>query len=249
MAVQIGAALAGASGRRTFAPVRRNSRLRGRCELGVWAPITRKQVRAILLAAKRFERMARPAGQRNGPLGPVALELLELLGNTVDFRTGRLEPSLAWLMERLRRSRSAICAALVRLRDNGFIGWVRRYVPTGEQGVRGPQVAQTSNAYRLGLPEHVRPILGRYGEAPPLPDDIAQQRDMDEAQREAWIAALSLEEQMHVRVGDPALARALASLARAFDTRQQAQERESAEQTESPSRSIYNRQTHPLPPH
>jgi hypothetical protein len=40
-----------------------------------------------------------------------------------------------------------------QLQEHGFLDWDRRYVETGRQGVRGPQVAQTSNAYITMLPQ------------------------------------------------------------------------------------------------
>ncbi len=95
----------------------------------------------------------------------MAIELLELFANLVNFRTGRLDPSIETLMRYLRRSRDAIVRALKALRQHGFLDWLRRYIPTGNQG-RGPQVQQTSNAYRLSLPARALRLLGRMGMAP-----------------------------------------------------------------------------------
>src|SRR5690606_7914262 len=126
--------------------------------------------------------------------GGVALEILRLFRNVVDFRTGRLDPSIDYLMAKLRRSRAAIVAALKALRDHGFLDWLRRYVPTGEQGRRGPQVQQTSNAYRLFLPIRAAASLGRYWQAAPVPDDHRHRQQQQAAQIDAYRQSLSLAE-------------------------------------------------------
>ncbi|MCA0422561.1 MAG: helix-turn-helix domain-containing protein, partial [Proteobacteria bacterium] len=157
---QIGAVLAGAPAERELTPIRRHSRAAGRCEGVFWRRTNRQEVHTILLAAKRYELAQRQPGERSGPLGSVAIEVLELFANLVDFRTGRLDPAIDTLMGKLRRSRDAIVRALKNLRAHGFLDWMRRYVPTGNEG-RGPQVKQTSNAYRLSLPARARQFLGR----------------------------------------------------------------------------------------
>jgi len=162
---QIGAVLERAPAERERTPVRRQSRARGRCEGVFWRRTNRQDVRTIVLAARRYELAGRQPGARNGPLGGVAIELLELFANLVDFRTGRLEPSIDTLMLKLRRSRDAIVRALKNLRAHGFLDWLRRYQPTGNEG-RGPQVQQTSNAYRMSLPDRARQLLGRWGPPP-----------------------------------------------------------------------------------
>ncbi|WP_252869855.1 helix-turn-helix domain-containing protein [Brucella pituitosa] len=73
-------------------------------------------------------------GERSGPLGSVALDVLRLFVNLIDFRTGRLEPSITTIMDRLGRSRDTIVRALKNLRAHGFIDWLRRYEPTGNEG-------------------------------------------------------------------------------------------------------------------
>ncbi|WP_323055481.1 replication protein RepA [Brucella intermedia] len=157
--------------------------------------------------------------------------MLELFGNLVNFRTGRLDPSIDFLMLKLRRSRDAIVRALKALRLHGFLDWLRRYVPTGNEG-RGPQVQQTSNAYRLSLPARARQFLGRFGVTPPLPDDHVQAEAERLAGNEAHRASLPMDELALFGVGDNPLGQALARLAQSM------KQRESARQTESPSSSI-----------
>lgn len=228
---QIAAGLKGAPAERERTPVRRQSRARGRCEGVFWRRTNRQDVRQIVLAARRYELAGRQPGARNGPLGGVAIEVLELFANLVDFRTGRLEPSINTLMLKLRRSRDAIVRALKNLRAHGFLDWLRRYEPTKNEG-RGPQVQQASNAYRMALPARARQLLGRFGVAPPPPDDHAQAVSERVAAVEAHRASLDIEARTLFDVGDNPLGQALVRLAKSI------KQRESARQTESLTGSI-----------
>lgn len=233
---QFGAVLARAQAERERTPVRRQSRARGRCEGVFWRRTNRQDVRMIVLAARRYELAGRQPGARNGPLGGVAIELLELFANLVDFRTGRLEPSIDTLMLKLKRSRDAIVRALKNLRAHGFLDWLRRYETTGNEG-RGPQVQQTSNAYRMSLPDRARQLLGRWGVAPPPPDDHMQTASERAAIIEAHRASLDIEARTLFDVGNNALGQALARLGKAINLR------ESGRQTESLSQStIYKKE-------
>ncbi|MBT9373216.1 helix-turn-helix domain-containing protein [Rhizobium sp. CSW-27] len=134
-----------------------------------------------MLAAKRFEKAHKQPGRKSGPLGAVAIEVLEYMANLVDYRSGRLEPSIDTIMQKLCRSRDAVWKALTALRRHGFLDWVRRYVPTHNDSA-GPQVQQTSNAYRLALPRQAEEALAR--DKPPLPEDRAQ-ADLEKMTAEA----------------------------------------------------------------
>lgn len=224
-------------GRRAPQPIRRHSRPAGRCEGVFWRPTSRRDVEQIKLAAKRYELATRQPGARNGALGFVALEVLEYLGNLVNFRTGRLDPSLDFLMTKLRRSRDAIVRALKALRVHGFLDWLRRFEPTGNEG-RGPQVRQVSNAYRLSLPRRAAAMMGRFFQKPPAPDDHAHAQEIHAAEIKIYRAGLSELERtmMDVDPDDP-LGAALLRLAQ---SRALKSERESAKQAVSQS-SLINR--------
>jgi hypothetical protein len=234
MFAQIGTVFAGTPAERERTPVRRQSRAAGKCEGVFWKRTNRQEVRQIVLAARRYEIACREPGTRNGPLGGVAIEVLDLFANLVNFRTGRLDPSIDFLMLKLRRSRDAIVRALKALRSHGFLDWLRRYVPTGNEG-RGPQVQQTSNAYRLSLPARARKSLGRFDGTPPLPDDHVHAEAERVTATEAHRALLDIEERTLFDVGDNPLGQALARLARSM------KQRESARQTEFPSSFIKGR--------
>ena len=206
-------------------PVRRHSHFKGRSENRIWRPTNRQEVQKVLLAAKRYELAERQKGKRTGPLGSVAIEVLEFFVNLVDFRTGRLEPSIDTIMTKVRRSRDAVVTALKALRAHGFLDWLRRYEPTGKEG-RGPQVQQASNAYRLSLPEKALRLLGRLGKAPPPPDDHRAAKEARAAELDAYKKSLPLDELALFEAGNNPLGRALAALGKSL------QQRESAKQTE-----------------
>ena len=206
-------------------PVRGNSYQRGYCEGVFWRKTSRQEVRRILLAAKRYELILRRKGRRCGPLGTVAIEVLEYFVHLVDFRTGRLEPSLDTLIRRLKRSRDAIVRALKNLRAHGFLDWLRRYQPTGNEG-RGTQVRQAGNAYRLHLPERAKELIGLRGLPEPLPEDCEQAQEVRTAELEQHETSLSHEGPDLSGIEDDGLRQSLALLGKNV-------RRESARQAES----------------
>jgi hypothetical protein len=212
--------------KRTGEPVHRHSRTKGHCEGVFWRPTSRQDVRRIVDAAKRYELAGRQPGARVGPLGSVALEVLEYLANLVSYKTGRLDPALETIMRRVKRSKDAVHRALKALRDHGFLDWLRRYEPTGNEG-RGPQVKQASNAYRLSLPAAAARLLGRQAEPPPAPDDDTALRERVAAGVAAYRASLAPVAYVAETVEDPALREILERLGR------HVQQRESGGQTES----------------
>ncbi len=145
-------------GGRAAEPVRRYSRPQGRCEGVFWRPFKPRDVARYLTAAERFERAGKKPGDRCGPLGTVAIEILRELLRLVDYRTGRLDPALTTLMARTKRSKDAVVRALAALRRHGFVDWLRRYIPTGNLGA-GPHPTYQ----RLGLlvPVRFAALIGR----------------------------------------------------------------------------------------
>lgn len=212
------------------AKVRRHSYARGR-EGVFWRPVKRQDMKKIVLAAKRYEIKTKAKGRRNGALGHIAIEILDYLTNLVDYRTGRLEPSLDYLMAKLCRSRDAIVRALKALRVHGFIDWIRRYVPTGAEGYGQPKYQQTSNAYRLSLPQRALRALGRYGQKAPAPDDFEQAQEDHAASVEKMLSSLSREDRIFEEMGaDNPLAQSLVRMSLGI------KERESAKRSESQSK-------------
>jgi hypothetical protein len=159
--------------RQSGARVRRHSRQRGFCEGTFWRRFDPRDIGLYMRAAERFDRVKRKQGEPQGPLGPIALEILRELLRLVDYKTGRLEPKLETIMLRLRRSKDAVVRALARLRAHGFLDWLRRWEPGDEAS--NWQNHQTSNAYRLLIPPAAWRLLGFKGD-PPSPDDDADRR-------------------------------------------------------------------------
>lgn len=170
---------------------RRGAMVRGSFERDFWKPTDRNTTWCIVRGAERYDRAKKEKGARNGPLGSIALEVLRLFANIVDHRTGRLDPAITYIMDRLGRSRDAVCRAIGRLVEHGFLTRVRRYVATDIEGA-GPQVKQTSNAYRLHLPEAVAALMPP--REAPVPDDDMQRRAEHEAADKAMVKTLSLPE-------------------------------------------------------
>ncbi len=239
MFTTIGAVLGGPIPRAGRHPVRRGSRLAGTCEGAFWRRTDRQEVRRVVLAARRYELAGRQKGRRNGPLGHVALEVLELLANLVSYRSGRLDPSYAYLMAKLRRSKDAVHRALRALREHGFLDWLRRHEAIELVEGPGPQVRQVSNAYRLSLPARAARLLGHLLSAPPLPDDVAAEREQRAATLAEHKAGLPLSELPLAEVEDDRLARVLGELGRAVEARARlGQERKSAGQTELQAKAL-----------
>ena len=197
---------------RTCQPVRRNSFHRGERENRVWRPVDRKRIGATLRAAEQYDRTHKQAGKRNGPLGHIGLEVLRQLYRIVDYRSGRCEPSIDTLMRALRRSRDAVVKALARLRQHGFLNWIRRTEPTGIEDGSGPRVRQIPNAYWFSLPRTAAAMVARLLRAPPPPADAVCHAEATAAELQAMLASLPLGELPHVIVSDPGLAAVLARL-------------------------------------
>lgn len=141
--------------RRTFQPVRRGSRWTNHREK--WPTLTRKEANLRIFALEQYQATLRKPGQRVGAEGTIsdgAVRLFKLFCNMAVKHRGRVDPSVQWLASArvMNRPMKVIHAWKAQLQEHGFLDWTRRYVETGQPGVRGPQVAQTSNAYVTKLP-------------------------------------------------------------------------------------------------
>ena len=209
----LGGAVGRRPGRETGQRVHRYSKTAAGKEGRFWQPCNPKDVARFLQAAEKYDRVKQLAhrrernGRENGAIGHVGMEVLRELLRLIDYKTGRLDPAIATLAQRIGRSIAAVAAALKRLKEHGFLDWLRRYIPTGNAGLRGPQVKQTSNAYRLMLPIDVlRSMI-----APP-PQDDSQRRVLAAEEVRAMITALPLHEQPAALIDDPKLAKLLSRL-------------------------------------
>lgn len=243
---QLVASLKAPKVRRSGEPVWRNSYYEGQIEGRIWRPFAGGKVRgakrrigAILKSARELERRSRKErqtthpGARNGVLGQIALDVLEVLYNRfLDYRTGRLDPSIMTIAETVGHSYDAVHRALRKLRTYGFLHWVRRSRRTENEGA-GPQVEQITNAYVLLVPRVIQKMVGHLLGRPPLPDDEAQRREQQSRDWQEMLNSLSASEYLATTWdGSEAAGETLARIAAAIDARDM-KERESHRERET----------------
>lgn len=144
-----------------------------------------KRLRAkIMYAAEHDERVGQKANRlarnrrRNGPLGYTGLSVLRYMLRTVNAVTGQLDPSHDTIARETGHSVQGVHDALARLAKAGYIQWIRRYIETARRGRKGPQLEQSSNAYRITVPADV---AATWKEAP-LPSDELWRRKEERAE-------------------------------------------------------------------
>lgn len=214
--------LAPAKRARTFQPVRRSSYHEGEREGRIWQRIARtkgeaRQLIALRMkAAEDYDRRGKQSGQRNGPLGHVGLEVLRALYSIVDYKSGRLEPSIDWICSKTRRARAAVVAAMARLKHHGFLNWIRRTEPLDNDGA-GPQIRQITNAYWFSVPAAVvRWIKSKLAPAP-IPDDEAERQIAYERDVTAMLDGEGYEATARYAAHDPTIREALIKIGRSLD--------------------------------
>lgn len=136
------------------------------------------RLRSLELAARQ---KAKQEGTRakNGVVGHVGIEVYGYLVATINRITGQLDPAMKTIASAIGRSVEAVNNGVKALRRAGFLDWCRRIEPTGEEGLRGPQVKQASNAYRL-----IDPVQDADNATTPLPDDDTHRRRQDKIECE-----------------------------------------------------------------
>jgi len=221
---------------RSGQPVWRNSYYEGQIEHRIWRPIgdgtrrgAKRRIGAILKSARELERRTRRerqkvhVGSRNGVLGQIGLDVLEELYAIVDFAKGTLEPSVAYLADKVGHSYAAVHAALRRLRSAGFLHWVRRsrVRDNAGEGVAGPQVEQITNAYALLIPKNIEGLIRHLLGKAPAPDDARWAREQRAAEWKAMLDTLTAEELIgEVWAGDQLAGETLARIGRLLDQRE-----------------------------
>ncbi len=211
--------------RRSHQPVRRDSRMDGDWVNQWYRPMTMREKNELVRAARAYDRAMKQPGEKRGPIGSIGLELLEELAHLAASCRGRVFPTLSWMQTKLKRSRDTIVDCLRRLSDAGVVSWVRRIQPVDEREAwaRGPQVKQTSNAYRLELPKRLRKFVRK---APPAADEATRKAEM-----RARIDGAIREEAKAVQ--DAGVERAMARGAAMKEAAAAAAERESSRQAQT----------------
>ncbi len=142
---------------------------------------TGRWVRAYLRAAREFDVHTRRETGRS-PIGASGVQVLEaiLLNHWHDFRSGHIDPALSQLERATGYARTTIVAILKRLKQHGFIDWVRRTQNLHRPGEAGPQRCQVNNLYFIDLrrlplavssrlQQLVRALLGKSEQPAPAP--------------------------------------------------------------------------------
>lgn len=200
-------------------PVRKGSLSLRQAALN-FRPFNKKDTHRFLLAAERYEKITKKKGKRIGALGQTGILVLRELLRLIDFKTGRLDPSIKTLAKRINIAPKTVCAALKRLREHGFINWVRRYeVTNAERKFSLPQLKQATNAYFLELPEIAKNILGKMFAAPPLPEDFEHEKQMKEQKITEQLKSLTFKERLKTEMADCKLRRILEKFDQAADAK------------------------------
>jgi predicted transcriptional regulator len=150
-----------------------------------------------------------------------AIDVYERLLTLARVCQGRVFPSYDDIAEKTGLGRATVARALTALEAIGFIVRQRRFVRV-ESDEPGPRYEQTSNAYRMMLPQGVLKFLPRWMRPAPMPDDELQRLVDRATEEEEMLSRLSCEEQAREMLQGP-LAKVLAKMGAAVDR----QERES----------------------
>ncbi|TQL14927.1 hypothetical protein FBY58_1857 [Zymomonas mobilis] len=186
--------------RRTPDPVHRDSYEVGEREKSVWKPVNPQEIGAYLEAVDQYS-------IKTKGLSDKAVRLLKMLFRMVDFKTGRLEPTLDTICDRVGYARATVVKLLRQLQDLGFIRWIRRSIKIKADG-KGPRRKQTSNAYGFlspkAWPELARQVFERVMRRrnAPIPDDIDHAQEADKAETKAIIESLPPEDFVKAISGD-----------------------------------------------
>lgn len=183
-------------------------------EKGFFQPISRlirgKLLNAIELAEEKGLQAHRADGNRrkNGPVGHIGVKVFRKLLFRANPVTGQLDLSLKKIAEEVGHSLSAVVEALKRLREHGWLSWLRRYVDVGAPGQKGPQRQQTSNAYRISL--------DNLPAEAPISADLIAQREINSGNMDAMLEALPPRDMAEARIQDRGLRTAMVAWADAL---------------------------------
>lgn len=201
---------------RSGQPVRRNSHHAGGAEVALWRAhnmFPKTEHNARMRAAEEFEHETKLPGRRNGALGAIGLKVYRYLLRLRGKKNGRLDPTIRWVADHVHHARSAVAAAMKRLKDHGFLDWIRRCQPIEDAQPDEQQTEQIANAYILPLPatasERVRRMLRRPSEfVRAVAEKLARQRKLDTSTVEEIIG----------EVQDPGLRAILARIRASVDS-------------------------------
>ncbi|AEH63654.1 helix-turn-helix domain-containing protein [Zymomonas mobilis] len=181
-------------------PVHRNSYEVGEREHLVWKAINKDHIGAYLEAVDQYSIKTRALSDK-------AVRLLKMLFRMADFRTGRLEPTLETISEKVGFARATVVRLLRQLKEQGFLRWIRRSIRIKKEDAR-PQRRQTSNAYGFlspaSWPEIAKQAFLHVMQRRhiPLPDDFSHAQENEAATTEEMLESLPVKEFAEVIMGE-----------------------------------------------
>jgi hypothetical protein len=216
----------GVPSQKTYAawPVWRDST---RAEIRWTPPPGKKAMTKLWHRARDFERQTRTtANRQDGALGRNGLAVLHaLIFDFQNYVSGRLDPGYEALARAAGISMRSVARGLVRLRESGVVGWLRR-CREGRDECGRYRLEQETNAYAVlpvpqwrgyrAPPEPPPPDPGTWGDHPPLPELEAQAVEECKQGGDAQTIVAILDQDPSNR-----LAVALASLGRTMAVRRQ----------------------------
>ena len=134
-----------------------------------------RQRRARISAFRRHASSVRIPGKRRGARGTYSLYCADVLDYLMyhAVQTGRIFPSYEDISAAVGCAYRTAVNCVRQLAAGGWVSWERRFVRVGSPGQAEPQVVQTSNLYRLALPNAARALIdGWKRRRPPAPDDV-----------------------------------------------------------------------------
>jgi hypothetical protein len=165
-------------------------------------PMPKKRAGRLFQKARAHDRTTRKpgSGKHGGALGRIALNVLQvMLFDFMNYTTGRLDPSIDAIARKAGCCARAAQNALRKLKDLGFLTWIRRASPA-EDASGGFLLRQETNAYAV-LPEEcwrgyhdpAPPTLEpwQWGATPPLPSSLARaSEELAAGQRQSALSIL-----------------------------------------------------------
>src|SRR5215212_1048088 len=118
-----------------------------------WTRVSKKMASRIWHQARIWDRQTRTKNKHGGCIGRTGLAVLySLLWDSLNWKTGQLDPSIETIARRANVGRTATINALKRLKTLRIIDWIRRAVSGLDEDGRH-RLRQLTNAYAVAAPE------------------------------------------------------------------------------------------------
>lgn len=118
-----------------------------------WIKVSKKKASRIWHQARIWDRQTRAKNKHGGCIGRTGLAVLySLLWDSLNWKTGQLDPSIETIARRANVGRTATINALKRLKKLRIIDWMRRCVRSIDENGEF-RLRQLTNAYGVAGPE------------------------------------------------------------------------------------------------